>query len=75
MKNIFENIKTETVYYPIILFKRVLIERKYLKIRICGYAPPFSSFNQKIFFLNIKTETVYCTIILKSCLNWKKILK
>ena len=27
MKNIFENIKTETVYYPIILFKRVLIEK------------------------------------------------
>ena len=52
MKNIFENIKTETVYYPIILFKRVLIERKYLKIRICGYAPPPLFFPQSkdIFF-------------------------
>ena len=50
MKNIFENIKTETVYYPIILFKRVLIERKYLKIRICGYAPPFLPSIKRYFF-------------------------
>ena len=69
MKNIFENIKTQTVYYPIILFKRVLIERKYLKVRICRYVPP-SSLNQKNFFLNIETETVYCTIkLFKSCIN------
>lgn len=50
MKNIFENIKTQTVYYPIILFKRILFERKYLKIRICGYALPLLPSIKRFFF-------------------------